>query len=122
MHFFFGMDVCNLVLIPVMNSLLLITEKASRDLSTHSGSRDHQHLTEELVETQILGPTPGLPDWNQHLTPRVSTRKLEEPGSRADSDEVKSGRQAASYQAVCSKIYSQAPVGLDFQEKAIKGR
>lgn len=69
------MDVCNLVLIPVMNSLLLITEKASRDLSTHSGSRDHQHLTEELVEMQILGPTPGLPDWNLHLSPRGEHKK-----------------------------------------------
>lgn len=52
----------------------------------------------------------------------MNTRKLEEPGSRADPDEVKSGRQAASYQAVCSKIYSQAPVGSGFQGKAIKRR
>lgn len=77
----FGMDVYYLVLIPVMNSWLLlhtpplITEKASQNLKTQSGSRDHEHLTEELVQKRTPRFTPGLLDRNVHLTRSLGEHK-----------------------------------------------
>lgn len=77
------------------------------------------------MQKRTPGFTPGLLDCNVHLrflgAAQGSWRNPEEPGSRAEADEVKSGRQAASYQAVCSKLFfPHTPGGSNFREKKLR--